>query len=676
MADATSGRSGGGRGGTRQTGSPGGGNRVRGIRDGKGRVGEAAVSRIRSRITMFRAVAVIGVAGVVAVIIGTGGISPAPSVEPTVQAFLLAWENGQYSKAASMTTGAPAVVERSLSGVYRQLNAAEDSLSMGQITQRGNTATAYFHASVDLGRNGLPWKYRGWFVLHRTGSTWKVSWSPSVLVPGLREGQRLAVLTTIPGRAPVLDATGKPLALLSGVYVAGVRPGSLPHPAATADALARATKLDAGEILGQITAAPSGRFLELARLQPAVYRRMSAALGRVPGLIVRRSTIRLFRSLAPVVTGSVGTETAAVLRANGVPYQPGTTVGLSGLQQAFQRTLTGTPTTEVVIAAQDGRLVRVLRRWSGHSGAAVRTTVSSPVQRAADNALAGLPSSAAIVAVQAGTGKILAVAEHRAAGLPAVRPLAGRYHPGQAFTIISTAALLAAGFNVRTQIPCYSTNPVGGEIFSNDPEPHLGAQPPFTSDFTHACSTAFAGLSLQLDSKSLAAAANGFGIGAGWRLPLASFTGSMRQPASSAQVAADAIGAGSVRVSPLDMALAAGLVQSGSWYPPVLVTSPPDPGLKPRAPFGPQVVSTLRSLMRSTVASGAGMAANIGKSGMSAVYGQVGSAPLGSGSRLRTSWFVGFRGNVAFAVLILTESPDATAAVLAGQFARALRPDL
>jgi cell division protein FtsI/penicillin-binding protein 2 len=147
----------------------------------------------------------------------------------------------------------------------------------------------------------------------------------------------------------------------------------------------------------------------------------------------------------------------------------------------------------------------------------------------------------------------------------------------------------------------------------------------------------------------------------------------MQAPAGYAQIAADTVGAGDVRVSPLDMALAAGLVESGSWYPPSLVTSPPDPGLKPLAPFGTDIVSTLRSLMRATVASGAGAAANVAASGKAAVYGQVGSVPLDSGrGGLHASWFVGFRGNVAFAVLIFAASPDATAAPLAGQFARGL----
>src|SRR5579862_5172128 len=192
-----------------------------GIKDADRQVRASAVSRLRGRPGTVRLMVVVVAAGLLAAIIGAGGFSPAPSAEPTVQAFLLAWQNKQYRKAAAMTTGAPAavVVVRSLSVIFQQLDAAEDSLRMGPITQHGNSATAYFYASINLGRGGLPWTYRGHFSLRRAGSTWKVAWRPSVVVPGLGAGQRLAVLTTMPGRAPLLGATGRPLALRSEVYV-------------------------------------------------------------------------------------------------------------------------------------------------------------------------------------------------------------------------------------------------------------------------------------------------------------------------------------------------------------------------------------------------------------------------------------------------------------------------
>ncbi len=280
------------------------------------------------------------------------------------------------------------------------------------------------------------------------------------------------MLTTEPQRAQVLDATGAPLTRLSPVYQLGVRPGRLRHPGVTAAGLAKVTGLAglASQVLGQIQAAPSGAFLELVTLRPAAYDRLSRRLGKIPGLIVRQARMRLFDSSAPAIAGSVGTETARILRQDGVPYRPGSTVGLSGLQQAYQARLAGTPTTEIVVQnAATGRQVAVLQRWPGSPGSTVRTTIDPVAQDAADGVLGSARYSAAIVAIRPGSGQILAVAEHQAAGLPAVSPLSGHYQPGQAFTIISTAALLQAGFSPSTRTPCNASNRVGGVNFLNVP---------------------------------------------------------------------------------------------------------------------------------------------------------------------------------------------------------------
>jgi cell division protein FtsI/penicillin-binding protein 2 len=641
--------------------------------DGQRSASERALSGIGSRLAQPRAVAAIGVvlALCAGLILGWG--TPEPPAESIVQAFLLAWENGHYRAAAGLTTGNQEVVAGELADAYRQLGAADLTLAIAAVSQDARTANASFNAAINLGRGGLPWRYRGHFTLRRAGASWKVVWSPSVIVPGLRAGQRLAVVTTLPRRAQLLDAAGKPLAQPSLAYVAGVRPGALKHPGATADALARVTRLPASQMLGQILAAPSATFLKLVRLRPGAYRRIRRKLRKIPGLIVRQTRTRLFDSITPAVSGSVGTETAKVLRMTGVPYRPGTTVGLSGLQQAFQHSLAGTPTTEVVVQDAAGHAAGVLKRWPGHRGTAVRTTIDSAVQLAADSALSSLPESAAIVAIRPGGGQILAVAQHKAAGMPAVSPLAGRYQPGQAFTIVSTAALLSTGFSASTPTPCAAANTVGGESFSNDPpEPDLGTQPPFSTDFAHACGTAFASASLNLSARQLTtAAARGFGIGARWQLPLPFFAGTLRSPVDYAQLAEDAIGTGSVRVSPLDMALAAGVIQSGSWHPPSLVTRPADRGLAPPVPFRGEVIAQLRTLMRSAVHTGAGKAADVAGSG---VYGQVGDVPLGQArDALHASWFVGFRAGVAFAVLVFTKSSGISAARVAGQFVRALK---
>jgi cell division protein FtsI/penicillin-binding protein 2 len=645
------------------------GGRARGARAGNKRVGETRVGRVHPRSARVRFVAAGGATALLLLGVAFGLATPEPTAEPTVQAFLLAWESGEYSAAAALTTGAPATVAAALQNAYRDVGAAALTLGMASVTQHGSTASARFDAAVDLGHGGATWNYDGSFTLRRAGSDWKVIWSPAVIVPGLRPGLRLAVVSSMPGRAQLLDAQGDPLAPPTLVYTVGVVPDRLTDPAKTASGLASATGLPASQVLGWITDAPGAAFLELVRFSPAGYSSLSGRLSQVPGLMVKRQRIRLFDSIAGAVSGDVGSEATSLLQAEGVPYRPGTTIGLSGLQQAFQRTLVGTPTTEVVVANAAGEVVSVLQRWPGRAGADVRTTISASVQQAANRALRFASGSAALVAISPATGHVLAVAERDVGGMPQVQPLSGRYQPGQAFTIVSTAALFNTGLiGVNTPIPCGSSNPVGGEDFTNDPPVRAGGT--FRADFANACSTAFAGLSLRLSAKDLETAASGFGLGKPWQLPLDAYTGGMRSPSNQAELAEDSIGTGSVQVSPLDMAIAAGVVESGTWRPPVLVTDPADPGLTPTTPFVVQVVSALQTLMRSTVSSGAGKAANVGNA---PVYGQVGSAPYGS-TGLRSAWFVGFQGNVAFAVLELTRSADTSAARLAARFLRGLQP--
>ena len=557
------------------------GTRARGARAGNKRVGETRVGGVRPRSARVRLVAAAGATALLLAGLALGWATPKPTAEPTVQSFLLDWENGQYAAAAGLTTGAPAGVAAALQDAYQEVGAAAITLGMAAVTQHGNTASAGFDASVDLGRGGPPWNYHGSFDLRRVGSGWKVVWSPAVIVPGLRPGLRLAVVSSVPQRAQLLDAEGKPLAPLSLVYTAGVVPDALENPGRTATGLARATGLSASQVLGWITEAPGAGFLELVRFTPATFHRLSGKLARVPGLHIVRQRLRLFDSIASAVSGDVGSEAAGVLREQGIPYRPGTTVGLSGLQQAFQRMLVGSPTTEVVVENAAGHVVSVLQRWTGHDGTDVRTTINASVQQAANKALLSVGDSAAIVAISPTTGHLLAVASHdpaRDAGNPApVREIPAR--PGVHDRLHGGAAEYRAGRREDGD-PVQCLEPGGrGELH----ERSAGAGPAARSaaDFANACSTAFAGLSLRMSAKELKIAATGFGLGKPWQLPLDAFPGTMGSPSNQAELAEDSIGTGSVQVSPLDMAIAAAVVQSGTWHPPSLVTEPARPGADP-----------------------------------------------------------------------------------------------
>jgi cell division protein FtsI/penicillin-binding protein 2 len=626
---------------------------------------------VRSRSFLVRAAVLVVGASLVGVGLARPGIS---SAEPTVGQFLLAWESRHYLAAAQLTTGNPKVVAAALASAYQRLDASNVSMSMGTVRQHGATARAGFEADIDLSGSGLPWTYQGNFVLRDAGDGWRIVWSPSVIVPRMTPEEQLAVVSQFYPRAQILDSAGQSLIVPSPVFEVGVYPGQLADPAQTAAALSAVTQVPAGQIEGQIEENLQDDFLELVTYTPSQYASLSQKLSAIPGLEVRQATEPLFESIAPDIVGSVGTETSPVLRTDGVEYRPGTTVGLSGLEATFQRELVGTPRTDVVLQ-QAGKTAVDLRTWRGAPGTAVHTTLDSAVQLAADEALADVPTSAAIVAVQPSTGKILAVASQTAGGMPALSPLSGKYEPGQAFTIISSAALLSTGrLAPGDPVPCPPSNSVDGTTFTNDPPVQgLGSTPSFQADFSHACATAFAGgLSLSLSGSDLTKASTAFGIG-GWQLPdAAAFAGQIGRTAGEGLLAADIIGTGDVRVSPLDMALAAGAVQSGQWHAPSLVASPTDdPGSAGRSVESDQVLTALRGMMQAAMQTPQNTAADVGGD----VFGQTGWAPFGSGS-LRSDWFVGYQGDIAFAVVQLSNSstsPGASAVPLAASFLQHLR---
>ena len=72
----------------------------------------------------------------------------------------------------------------------------------------------------------------------------------------------------------------------------------------------------------------------------------------------QQQTERLFDSSAQQVVGTVGSENSAELRDEGAAYEPGTTVGLTGLEEAYQDQLAGTPTTSVVVVNAAGHTDR------------------------------------------------------------------------------------------------------------------------------------------------------------------------------------------------------------------------------------------------------------------------------------------------------------------------------
>jgi cell division protein FtsI/penicillin-binding protein 2 len=116
------------------------------------------------------------------------------------------------------------------------------------------------------------------------------------------------------------------------------------------------------------------------------------------------------------------------------------------------------------------------------------------------------------------------------------------------------------------------------------------------------------------------------------------------------------------------MASVAAAIADGAWRPPRIVPKDivPDHTLRPR-PLEKAVVTALRDLMPAVVTDGTAHAVHF----PSGTAGKTGTAEYGSGKEPPAhSWFIGYRDDVAFAVVV--EGGGAGSAVAAPIAARFL----
>ncbi|MFB9721813.1 penicillin-binding transpeptidase domain-containing protein [Planobispora longispora] len=596
-----------------------------------------------------------------------------PSPHEAVRDFLVGWQTGDYATAARRTDGDEQQVRRALEDAKIQLDAASFRFALKGVRSVGERVEADFAAEVDLGENNPLWEYDGKLPLHLVNGSWKVRWSPSVLHPQLRDGQRFAVKIDPEGRLPIVDRARDPLQELADLHVASVIPAKLKDPVAVCEQLAKVTGFPKDRLLSRILSASPKFAVPLVTFGRARFARLRQQLEAIEGI---QFSIRP-EAVAPASpTQIVGTVTAVTPETEqqlGGPQRAGNTVGRDGLQKAYQEHLTGTTETSVItVDLKTLDEVEELAKWRpGRTAAPVHTTLDRHTQQAADAALAG-GARGMIVAVQGSTGEVWAVSATKEYHQEK-DALAGKFPAGTTFSIVAVEGLLKAQVDLGQKLACPPDRTVGGVRFHQAGAP-AGSQPTLQGSFANACVTALASLARRIDPAALRDSAAAFGIGSSWTLPLKSFSGSM-DPLKNDAATARAIAGQNVMVSPLSMALVAGAAASGTWHPPLLVLEPKSPDLSAEAeqakPVSPvklddRTVDTLRTLMRAAVTSGSARTATAPGD---PVHGVTAAASRG-GKPL--AWFVGWQGDIAVAVLV--ESTDSTAgATVAGQFFRNLR---
>ncbi|SDG73700.1 NTF2-like N-terminal transpeptidase domain-containing protein [Sinosporangium album] len=350
----------------------------------------------------------------------------------------------------------------------------------------------------------------------------------------------------------------------------------------------------------------------------------------------------------------------------GSAYKAGDAVGRGGLQETFQTQLAGTPATEIRLVGADGKPVRTLHKAEGEKGRPVETTLDLRVQRAAADAVRDLKKTASLVAVRPSTGEVLAVVNNLG-GFN--RALNGAYPPGSTFKSVTAAGLLAEGVSPGDRVECPRFATLGGMRFRNSEYADHGSLS-FSDAFAYSCNTTIAPMTAErLGADKLVDTAEWFGFNEPLNIGVPAAKASFPKARSETELAAESFGQGKITASPLMMATVAAAIADGSWRPPTLVASIKQKTRPKALPDG--VAASLRDMMKAVVTKGTAKSAGL----PSGTRGKTGTAEYDTpeGKTATHAWFIGFRGDLAFSVLVEGgEAGGKVAAPVAADFLRGL----
>ena len=329
-------------------------------------------------------------------------------------------------------------------------------------------------------------------------------------------------------------------------------------------------------------------------------------------------------SAAIDVTGEVGEaseEEAPQLAQRGFP--PETPVGISGLEQAFNRRLAGKPGGKLLAAAKS-RQPRVLAVGKPIAGTPVKTTVDPELQESAVAALAG--RSGGIAVLDARNGDVRALAGQ---AFSAPQP------PGSTFKILTTTAALEKKLvKLTDEFEYVEGVNVGGRFIENANGEICGGT--FREAFAESCNADFVPLGPQIGNDKMVATAEAFGFNA----PPTLYTPRIArevEPAESTipkdigeevDLGVSAIGQGEVLATPLEMASVAQTVANGGVRLPnsIVKSKRLGPTMKPVRVMSKKIAGELTELMIGVVEEGTGTAGAIEGAQVAA---KTGTAELG-----------------------------------------------
>jgi penicillin-binding protein 3 len=216
-------------------------------------------------------------------------------------------------------------------------------------------------------------------------TNWYLKWDTTYIFPNLKEGDKVAINTTVPTRGDILDRNGLELATTGSALEMGIVPKDIAgQETAVIEQLATVLGLTKESIEKALNASwvKPDYFVPLKTISESDTE-LRAQLGQIPG--VQRKTVEArvypFGEAAAHLIGYVGSITAEELE----KQEPGTyssndVIGKRGLEQVLEKRLKGEQGVQILIQKEDGSET-VLAEKPVKNGENVKLTIDGAVQQ-------------------------------------------------------------------------------------------------------------------------------------------------------------------------------------------------------------------------------------------------------------------------------------------------------
>ncbi|MFU8826486.1 MAG: penicillin-binding transpeptidase domain-containing protein, partial [Brevefilum sp.] len=564
-------------------------------------------------------------------------ITPAPEVDGVVEAFMEAWRVDDFEAMYALLSAESrsTISEEDFFSRYNETAIAltllfDNGIAYQFISRETNPSTASARLQVNYNTNFFGTLSREIeMFLVREGGEWRVAWDEGMIMPDLAGGNALEIVRQSVPRGNIYANDGSPIVAQEEAVAIGFTPGNLNPDRMTLfyTTMARLTIYQADEIRELAEAALPFDYVPLGETTRAEVDANMGALSTLTGVFLNYYTSRFYfdGGLAPQTVGHLSYISSEDLnRYLRLGYSPNERFGATGLELAFEDTLSGERGATLYLKDAAGQVITRLAERPASPGQSITTTIEPGLQFRLQQSLGNFRG--AIVVMEIDTGRVLAIVSNPQfdpnlfdinnqnfiyAQNPYVQPndpvfnraTNGQYPLGSVFKIVSMAAALETGvFEANDVINCGHSITVCGNVlydwtFEKDVPPSGNLTLP--EGLMRSCNPWFYTIGEELmaagNPDAIIDMSRSFGLGQPTGVEVPEQPGNIpAQVFNCEQNVQLAIGQGEMTVTPLQVAaFSAAVANGGTLYKPTVIDAIGPEGGTPAYTFAPEVNGSL-----------------------------------------------------------------------------------